>query len=206
LISLLLSSAVLLSALAIGGLSVGVPLVKAGAQPAWLLFGFEVVVGVAASIGVLFGLGRFGDGPGLALACVGGTVLAASALGWLSANRQLGGHSITPLLAFRCLTAAAFGLLAGVCVLSRDARSWRLVGWGLATGLPCLIAAGAVIRPGSRRAIEAAISQAGTVGTIGVVLAVLVLAVLLCASMHLLIRAFELGRPELGEPTKSRVA
>lgn len=200
----MLSGLVLLSALALGGLTVAIPYLSPGQQPVWLLFGFEVVVGVAAVLGVLFGLGRFAEGPGLALACVSGTILMGSALGWLAANRQVAGHSITPILGFRGAAALGLGLLGAVCVLSRNPKSWRIAAWGVATGLPVLIAAAAMIRPGTRRAIEGAVGRAGTMGTVAAVVGLLILAALLCASVHLMVKAFELGRVETEQrPTAS---
>jgi hypothetical protein len=192
----LVSAAVLVSALALGGLAVAIPLFVQDQKPVFMLFGFEAVVVVAATLGVLFGLGRFGDGPGLAMACISATVLVASALGWLSANRALAGHSITPVLGFRVLAAFLLGGLGAVCVLSRHGRSWRLAAWGIGLGLPCIAAALAGANGGSRRAIEGALGRAGALGTVGGILAVLVLGALLCASVHLIIRAFELGRVE----------
>src|SRR6267142_2051810 len=58
-------------------------------KPVWVLFGFEVVITVATVLGVLFAMGRFQDGQGLAMACVAGTIAVGSFLGWLGADRHL---------------------------------------------------------------------------------------------------------------------
>src|SRR3954466_11027292 len=43
-------------------------------SPVWFLFGFEVVIAITAPMGVLFAMGRFQDGQGLALLCIAGTI------------------------------------------------------------------------------------------------------------------------------------
>src|SRR5579862_2091732 len=93
LLVLAVSFAVLLSTVLLASLSVVAPLLVRDQRPSWALFGFEVVTGVAATIGILMGRGRFADGPGLGLACVAGTILIASGLGWQGAGRQLLGVS-----------------------------------------------------------------------------------------------------------------
>lgn len=190
---LVVSGLVLLSALGLGGAAAGIQYVVAGQKPSWLLFGFEVVVGAAGVLGVLFGRGKFGEGPGLALACIGGTVLAGSALGWLAAGKQVGGHSITPLLGPRVLAAGVIGLAGAYCVLSRNPKSWKVAAWGAGTGAPVVIAAMAMMRGSSRRVIESAVSS-GVLGTVGAVVGLVVVAACLCASVHLVVKAFEMGR------------
>lgn len=158
------------------------------------MVGFETVVAVAGVLGVLIGKGRFREGPGLALACVAGTVLMASAMGWLSANRTVGGYSITPVLGLRVLAAAVIGLAGAYCVLSRDPRAWKPAMWGFLTGVPVVLAVGAGMGGSSRRAIEGALGSMGAVGAVVGVVGLVFLGVCLCASVHLVVKAFEMGR------------
>src|SRR5262245_43109895 len=109
--------AVLASAVGSAILAGAAPLLVPDQRPSWALVGFELVVLVACVQGVLFGRGRFGQGPGLALACVGGTILVASGLGWAGSGKQLLGHSLTPLLGARLLAVAVIGICGAWCVL-----------------------------------------------------------------------------------------
>jgi hypothetical protein len=87
------------------------------------------------------------------------------------------------------------GLIGALLVLSRNPRSWAYA-WkaGLAGGPIVILAAVYVLR---RSIITGALASmpgwmAGMIGTLGGVLAV----VLISASVHCLVRAFELGRTE----------
>jgi hypothetical protein len=115
--------AVLASALAAAVLSLAAPMLAKDQRTNWALFGFELVIMVACAQGVLFGRGRFAQGPGLALACIGGTILVASALGWKGSAKQVAGFSLTPLLGARFLAVMVIGGCGAWCVLSRDRRS-----------------------------------------------------------------------------------
>ncbi len=169
----------------------------ANAAPAWALFGFEIVVGVSCVFGLLLGAGRYREAPGLAMACVAGTIFAGSVLGYLSLSpRTLGGVGLTPFLGARVLAAGMIAASGAYCVLSRHPRSWRLLTLGLLLGAPVLGAATVAVIP-SLRAHLAPVLRMGLVGQMAVaVAAFLLLGGLLCASVDLVIRAFELGRPE----------
>lgn len=200
LLSLMLGWVIALSAL-IGAATALAPLLTADQRPAWVLFGFELTVLSAGVVGIMFGRGRFSDAPGLALACVAGTVLAASALGWQGAGRQVAGVSLTPFLLARVALAAALGLAAAACVLSRapGGKAWRLAILGAVFGVPVVVAAAALVHPAGRHAIESALgTSAGVHAAVGVA-AFLVFGGLLSASVHLVVQAFEMGRVE-GEP------
>lgn len=202
LLALTLGILIAASALICAGLALA-PLLSSGQRPAWLLFGFELVVLVAAVIAVLFGRGRFAEAPGMALACVAGTVFLGSAMGWQAAGRQLGGVSLTPFLAGRVAVSLVLGAAAAACVLSRDRQAWRLAALGTLLALPVLGALAAVALPAGRRALENAIGPSvGLQAAVGVG-AFLVLGGLLSASVHILVRAFEMGRTDA---TSSRSA
>jgi hypothetical protein len=192
LIAALLSAGVLVSALAGAVLAL-----IANDRPAWTLFGFEAIVAVSCAFGVLLGTGRYREAPGMALACVAGTVFAGSVLGYLSMTpRVLGGIGLTPFLGVRVLAAGLVGALGAYCVLSRHPRSWRLATQAFLLGLPVLGAAALLAVP-SLRAMLAPVAGAGVVTKMAVgVGAFLVLGACLCACVDLMIRAFELGRPE----------
>jgi hypothetical protein len=185
---------VLVSSLGMMGASVFVAI-----KPVWVLFGFEVVIAVASVIGIMFAAGRYQDGQGLALACVSGTIAVGSMLGWLGAQHHLttsgGDVSLNGWLLGRVGAALALGLVGALLVLSRNPRSWSYLLRSAITGGPIVLAAGAYML--KRSAMSNALGAlpgwlAGIGGTIGAIIAV----VLISASVHSMIRAFELGRTD----------
>lgn len=110
----LLSGMVLLSAAATVLASFVIP-----ARPVWPLIGFEVLIVIAGVYGVLAARGRFAEGPGLAHACVSGTVFAASVLGFLGATGQIGEHGLQTWLLSRVVLAGSTGLIGAWIVLRR---------------------------------------------------------------------------------------
>jgi hypothetical protein len=194
-VALLVSAAVGVSSLLL--LAAGL----AAAKAAWALLGFEAITLVAACLGMLFGLGRFRDAPAIALACVAGTVLAASFLGWMSVTASVGqarsvaGIPLTPVLAARVLCAWVLGLAAAYCVLAREPRSWKPAAIGVALALPIVAVAAAFGNPGTRAMVKTVLGH-----PIGAVIAFVLLGGLLAASTHLIVGAFALGSPE---PTDS---
>lgn len=184
---------------AVGGAVLALaPLLAADQRPAWLLFGFELTILVAAAIAVLFGRGRFADAPGMALACVAGTILLGSAMGWQSAGREVGGIALTPFLLARAAAAATLGLCAAACVLSRvpGGRAWRTAILGASLGAPVIAAAGLIVIPAGRRALYVALGPSPGLQTALGLVAFVVLGICLSASVHLLVRAFEMGRTD----------
>src|SRR4051812_43384921 len=75
--TLAISALIGASALVGAGLALLTPVIAPGQHPSWPFLAFEGVIILAATIGVLFGLGRYADAPGIALACVAGTILIA---------------------------------------------------------------------------------------------------------------------------------
>lgn len=200
---LILSALVLVSAVAGAVAAIWVPTV-AGERASWAMFGFEIVTIVAAVLGILLGLGRFTDGPALALACVAGTILLASGFGWQGAGRQLGGVSLTPMLLGRAGIAMTLGLLAAYCVLSRRREAWSLAIRGVLLLAPVVVLMGALVVPRVRAWVEGALGQSPAVQFLAVTVGFLIVTALVSAGGHLLITAFEAGRTE--EPTSSRSA
>jgi hypothetical protein len=181
------------------GLSIGLPLVMAGEQPRWAMFGFELVCLVAAVLGVLAGRGAFAAGPGLALACIAGTILVASGLGWQSAGRQMGGVALWPLLLARAAAAAVLAGAGAWAVLSRRPGAVRLAALGALLVLPVAIGAAATMAPAGKRLIGAVTGGSAAMEFAVVALAFLIATALLAAGGHLIIRAFEMGRAPASE-------
>ena len=164
------------------------------AKPAWALFGFEVVTLLAGVMAVLFGVGKFRESPGLALACIAGTIFVAAGLGWYSVppvqgvGRVVTGVPVTPFLAARCLIAVGMAAVGAWMVLSRERRAWKPAIIGAVLGAPVAAVVVGYGYPGTRGAVSGLLSN-----PIVAVPAVLLLGGLLAASAHLLIRAFEMG-------------
>ncbi|MFI4898084.1 MAG: hypothetical protein ACIARR_09680 [Phycisphaerales bacterium JB059] len=177
----------------------GLALAGAGAESVVIgMLGFEVVVFVAAVIAVLAGLGRFTSGYGLALACVAGTVLGASVLGFVDGRPNFVSspdlaRALEALVLVRLGVALALAALASLVVFVRRRSSWGYLGRGLLVGAPVVIAGGLVglfargwvltPREGAMEAIR--------VGSI--ILGAMVLGGFFCASVHLIIRAYQAG-------------
>lgn len=195
-LSLVISGAVLLSALGAAVLALLSPAISAGSQVSWPLVGFEAVVALAAVMGVLFGVGRYAQAPGLALACVAGTIFVGSGLAWQASGRTLVGHSLTPLLLARVGSAALLGLCACVCVLGRDPRSWRTAALGAALACPGSLLALSLASDVGRRTLEGALGRIPALQTTIEIAGAIVLGAMFAAGGHLLIRAFEMGRTE----------
>jgi hypothetical protein len=102
-------------------------------RASWVLFGFEIVVLVAAVLGFRIGRGKHNDGPALGLLCVAGAIAVASAFGFLGSGRVLSlpslgftrDVSLKPYLFGR---AAAAAILAGAAAWIVLARSRNLSG------------------------------------------------------------------------------
>jgi len=159
-------------------------------QPtSWFLVGFEVVIAVAATMGVLAAMGRFREGPALTLLCIAGAVGVGSLLSYIGAGKFLAGQSLRPYLMIRLADAALFALAAGVIVLARSPREAlpALVKGLLFGAVLCGIVAGAWVSRGwissSAGPARAAIFIAMGIASIS----------LIAASGHYLIRAFAVG-------------
>ena len=184
---------ILLSALALAVAGVFQPLLARDAKPAWILVGFECVSIVAAVLGILFSRGMFRQGPGLALACIAGTILLGSGLGGFSAQWAIGNQSIKILVAARAAAAVMIGLCGAACVLGRDPRGWPTFIKGLLYGSPILaLGVWFAIKGGAFLAAVNGLSTMGMVIAYGA--GSLILAISLCMSVHLVVKAFEYGR------------
>jgi hypothetical protein len=160
---------------------------------AWSLLGFELVILVAGTIGVLLGLGRFRQGPALALVCVAGTVLVGTGLGRLSVLANPRAVLVDPWFVTRFLAATALVALATLCVFSRSpGKSWRSFIWSVVLGVPVLVMLGVLWKG---RGLLAPLDSAPEAVRVAVALLGFLLMIgLVSASVHMLIRAFEFGR------------
>lgn len=191
---LLVSDVVLVSALVLAAASL-----LATVRPTWMLFGFEVVTVLASLLGIQAGRGRFREGPGLALASIGGTIAVASFLGWVSIRGELplknSSISMNAWLAGRVAAGALLAMVGALSVLGRDRRSW---GYLLRAGIAALplgvLGAAAVLYRG--RLVDLISGLPGILGVVTWAVLGVVCAVALCAAAHCTIRAFECGRTQ----------
>lgn len=156
--------------------------------PVWFMLGFELVIAIAAAFGVLVGLGRFGDGPALALLCVAGTIGTGSLLGYLAGSGNIG-VKLEPFLLAREAAGAVIAAAAAYIVLIRRPR---LSVRRLVVGLLCagaFAAIGAVLWKFSGQLVGLGTLPGAFVGLVGAV----TLLGLLAAAVHLLVSAFETG-------------
>lgn len=111
------------------------------AIPVWTMFGFEVVIVVAAVMGLLFAIGHFREAPALTIACVAGCVFVGSFLGYQGSAGVLGGLSLKLWLLGRVGVVVALGGVAVLIVLVRNRKSWAALRRGVALGAaPALVA------------------------------------------------------------------
>ena len=170
-----------------------------GDQPYWLMQQMEATIAVAGVVGVQFALGRFQNGPGMALLCVAGVLGAAGFLSWLSVREGVslsGGARLPskPGLMVRVGTSGILCALAAWEVLRRDARSVGFLGRAVAAGVPLAVILGAMYAGRDALAGEGGLPTwlAWTILATGAMASL----VLFCTCAHCTIRAFEFGRPE----------
>lgn len=182
-LTLIVSAIVGVSAIGVG--------VTALLQPraSWVMFGFEVVILVAATLGVLLARGRFGDGPALGLVSIAATIFIGSVFGYLGGGRTLFSVDLKPLLLARLVAALLLAAAAGWIVLSRD---WKATLppfiRGCAFGLPIPALLFVLWK---FRATLGGLSDALQLGLAIVVFSLIT--GLLAASVQFLIKAFDIG-------------
>jgi hypothetical protein len=166
---------------------------------AWGSLGFEIVIAVACVIGILLGRGCFKAGPGIAAACVAGTIFVATLFGRLEFVSSP--RAIPRDLWFlgRTGLAALIGLMAAFTVLSRDRRSIAMVVRSALFFVPLVAFAAFWAATGG---LWLGTSNSGGAEVARVVILLFLALVgggLFCAGAHCLIRAFEFGVPP-GQP------
>jgi len=189
----------LAAALTVSSAAMGVALVVLPKTPIWIPFGFELVCAAAGVIGVLSALGRFDWGQGMAWACVAGTLFVSAVLGHLGTPQGVAFQadaaptSLREWFLLRLALSAVFGLVGAYAVLRRDGACRAYLVKAAITGVPLLLILG--VGFGARSRVAAITESWPSIATGGLlaVLALLCL-VLVSASAHCLIRAFECGR------------
>lgn len=164
----------------------------------WDLLAFELITLSAGIIAILFGMGKFREGPGLALLAVAGTVFAAAVLGFVGVGQQISlkgqasPMSLRTYVLVRVAIAAGFGAVSVLLLLTRNRSSMIVALKSLYAWIPAAI----IIAGVAKRAVVAK-ALAGTPEfispTLGV-LAGLALIGFVSAAVHMTIRAFELAR------------
>lgn len=174
----------------------------------WYMLAFEFVVVISAAPGLMIGAGRVRSGHAMGMLCLGGVVGVTAALIDPELMKALiqrqtpkvdpvWGVNILPWILARLAAGAVLvGLSALTVLLRRPGRSLPLLAKGMAFGLPVLVCGGLVLVPSMRGKLSAlspvsliVLAIAGTA----------VLCVLISASGHLIIRAFQVGIEDEGE-------
>lgn len=174
---------------------VGVARALAASPSDWFSFGFEALLVISGLFGVGCGLGKYREGPALAMVCVAGATLVAAALGYTVTHKGYTGILRDPYAFARLAAAASFGALAALTVMARrpHASAGSVFRGVVMAALACATGA-ALALPGAR----AAISGLHPVLAAVVFLALgVLLVVFISASAHNFIRALEHGREPL---------
>ncbi len=190
---LLLGVAVVISSL---GMSYAATVLASA--PRWDLLAFEIIALSAGIMAILFGMGKFREGPGLALLAIAGTVFAASVLGFVGVGQQIALKSqAAPLnlryyVIARVAIAAAFAAISVLVVLTRNKHALVAALKSLYAWIPIAIILVAIMKRG---AIAGALNgMPQFIGpTLGVIAGVAFIG-FLSAAVHMTIRAFELAR------------
>lgn len=186
------------AAIAITSLAAAIAILVIPTPPDWLMFGFELVVLAAAITGIYVARGRFSEGPGLALACIAGSIVACTVLSYvryINSGRSLGQFPLDLIFLSRLAGAGFLGVLGAMVILLRNpGRSCPLLIKGLVLGFPVLALGAVVLVP----QFKALLGPLGRIqGPTRAIVALVVFAaagVLVSASVHLVIKAFEAGR------------
>lgn len=193
LLSLLLGVAVTLSTFVMAYIAI-----VAATSPRWDLLAFEVIALSAGVIAILFGLGKFREGPAIALLAVAGTIFAAAVLGFVGVGQQIAlkGNDAPLSLRFyvigRVAAAGLLGLISILIALTRTKAAFVAAIKSLYAWIPLGIILAAIVKRG---VITNALSNAPQfiAPTLAVIAGLAVIG-LLAAAIHMTIRAFELAR------------
>jgi hypothetical protein len=167
--------------------------------------GFELVLAISGFIGVFIGMGRFNQGPSVAIACVAGATAMCSLLGYVTlggeillGGRLIGAHGevlgvdVFGFFMLRMFVAGVLAAMAGLVLVLRDPkRSVPMLVRGIVLGVPVVVALGLwVAVPGFRTMVLGwHVLVQVFLGSIGLMVGI----GLVSASGHCLIRAFEIG-------------
>ena len=175
--------------------------------PIWTMVGLEVIIALAAVMGILTARGRYAHGPAMAWTIIAGATLLGSVLGYQAAVGNLAGFRLTSPLLGRASIALTLLILASLTVLLRDPRSIPLAAKGLLlAGPPSAIMVGALLATRSGRATSLLQTLSSFPLAVKLIAGAIVLiagGLALCIGVHLIIRAHELGRLEEPLPSSS---
>ncbi len=175
----------------------------------WLQLGFELVLVVAGGFGVMTGIGHNRASHPMALACVAGSVFVAAVMAFIASPAAQG--NAKPALMLRAMAGdretiiliglgLALAALSGLILLGRrPGESMWYLGLGVLLGAPSVIGLAFVLAP-SLRAKLTGLSPMSLSAVIFV--GFFIVGGLLSASLHCLIRAFEIGRIDPLEPPR----
>tara|TARA_R110000868_G_scaffold411617_1_gene706310 strand:- start:397035 stop:397751 length:717 start_codon:yes stop_codon:yes gene_type:complete len=173
---------------------------------AWGFFGFELITVLAGVYAVLLGLGKFKQGWAIGVTAIAGSILVALVFGLyvdFIMARKTDFPSLYPLakntLIARAAIIAALFTLASIAVFARNSKSVVYIVKAAACALPIVVVAGimrADIGPGAaiNNALEAGSGSGALQAVVGLALGLFFI-VLISAAGHLMIRAYESGRP-----------
>ncbi len=168
----------------------------------WFSTVFELLVLAAAGFGVAAGLGRFRQGWGLALACVAGTVLVCGVFAFLEVRANFGddagvGGRLKAFLAMRLGLAALLATVASLAIFARNRRSWGALAKAAALFAPVILV-GVLAATGHTGPLGVPRESPGAEAAriIALCFGGLVAIGLVSVGGHLVIRAYEHGRPE----------
>lgn len=167
----------------------------------WFSTLFELLVLAGAAFGVFSGLGRFRSGWALSLACVAGTVLVCGVFAFVEIRANFGsdatiGRLLQPYLAFRLGLAALLALIASFAVFSRNPACWKALAIGAALLIPAVgVLAWLALTGGGPLGATRATPGAEAARLLMLCFGGLVLIGLVSVGGHMVIRAYELGRP-----------
>ena len=170
----------------------------------WALFGFEVLALFGGIFGVLLGMGRFRAGWGIGVTAIAGSVLVGFVFGlyrgYIFPKRMDEFPDLATItnvtFAVRCGAVVLLGGMASLAVFARSSRSWGYVVWSAVVGVPMVVGAGMIykgIGPGAW--VQNLLGSSGPVAGVTLLSVGLIGIVMFSISAHLLIRAFECGRP-----------
>lgn len=176
----------------------------------WGLFGFELITMLAGLYAVLLGLGKFKEGWGIGVTAIAGSILVALVFGvyldFVYSKKDLF-PDLYPLAKYtllgRAAIIAAFFALASLAVFARNTKSIPYIIKATLCAAP-IGAVGAVMHYdlGPGKWINDALSGSSGTGALQAILALvlgLFFIILISAAGHLLIRAYECGRPSAAQ-------
>lgn len=172
----------------------------------WGLFGFELLTVLSGIFAILLGLGKFKEGWGIGVTSIAGSILVALVFGlyidfWMAKRTDF--PDLYPLAKYtlmgRAVIIAALFAFASIAVFARDSKSISYIVKAALCAAP-IAAVGAMMHFNIGPGVWINNSLAGGSGTgalqsiLALVLGLLFI-ILISAAGHLLIRAYECGRP-----------